>query len=745
LEEAGSRIFDGLEGFLESTYDTSIDNVIESLYSPLLKQSVSYVRAAGFFRSSVFRLMTDDLLDFAINGGKMTLITSLHVDKNDYDVVMDSIRNDNKVAKERLLEEILGMRENDEMVPATDMLAALICSGCLSIRIGLRRSGIYHRKKGYFEDSAGNIVLFMGSGNETRTALDSVFDEGSAEDFSVYRNWGDAGGAWESHGKRHFEKLQDEISEGPEHRFPIVPIEDLDREDFHFIEGEDWLDLENHRNSSKERSSRLRKVHDKYIQASTVESNNKETKETGEIILRPHQKEGLMKWEENGNIGILEHATGSGKTITALSKIAEHARAGLPVLILVPGKILLNQWIEEISKFMPNETINFLPVGGGHNEWREEISIYADHTRYESLRRITVAIIHSARTKTFLSKVGRLKSALVVVDECHRIGAPSFSKICGWEPKKVLGLSATPERYGDAEGTARMKSLCGDVIHTYGLREALRDGFLTPYVYNIERVSLNDGEKFDYDERMAKIVRQMNIYRKKNGEVSWKSLPQGLKTAIIQAKRIIKKAKEKTSACVRIISENYGKTGEQENWLVYCEDSAQLEEVKVELEALGKIQIYEYWSNADGAQFEEGEMEFADQETLRLWEKIGGVMLSIACLDEGVSIERISHGIILASSNNPRQFIQRRGRMLRLHDDKPLARIWDTLVIPESEEGGEHTNYVLNEVNRASIFSQDAIGGSARIELSNIRFQLGLTDHFAEGEVDGSIEADEDE
>ena len=134
--------------------------------------------------------MTDDLLDFAISGGKMTLITSLHVDKKDYDVVMESIRNHENLPKEMLLEEIRSMRENEEMVPVTDMLAALICSECLSIRIGLRRSGIYHRKKGYFEDGSGKMALFMGSGNETRTALASEFDEGSAEDFSVYRNWG---------------------------------------------------------------------------------------------------------------------------------------------------------------------------------------------------------------------------------------------------------------------------------------------------------------------------------------------------------------------------------------------------------------------------------------------------------------------------------------------------------------------------------------------------------------------------
>ena len=75
-----------------------------------------------------------------------------------------------------------------------------------------------------------------------------------------------------------------------------------------------------------------------------------------------------------------------------------------------------------------------------------------------------------------MSQIGDLKSALVVVDECHRIGAQSFSEICEWSPGKILGLSATPERYGDPAGTARMNSLCGEVVHEYSLSDALRDG-----------------------------------------------------------------------------------------------------------------------------------------------------------------------------------------------------------------------------------------------------------------------------
>ena len=386
--------FDKIPKPIESTYDTSSDDVIESLYSPLLKNSVKYVRAAGFFRSSVFRLMTDDLLDFALRGGKMHLITSLHVDKKDYDVAIESIRGEKGFAKEKLLEEMLELRKNESMIPVTDMLAALICSGCLSISVGIRKSGIYHRKKGFFEDEEGRIVLFMGSGNETRTALESVFDEGSAEDFSVYRSWGD-NGAWDSHGKKHHQSLIKEIDEGPNHKFPIVPIQDLDKEDFLFIEGEDWLDLENHRSHSTERKAKILEVHEKY----RMESEHQGTTEVGEsgIKLRRHQEVGLYKWEENGFRGILEHATGSGKTITAITAIMKHLEDGLPVLILVPGQILLGQWAEEIEKFI--QSPNILPAGAGNNEWRNNLHFWLDESPNHDLSRVTIAIINTARTK----------------------------------------------------------------------------------------------------------------------------------------------------------------------------------------------------------------------------------------------------------------------------------------------------------------------------------------------------------
>ena len=740
-------------------------NIIDKLYSPCLKWATHYVRDAGYFNSNVYHAMSEEILDFILRNRKnhITLITNIDILPSDF----EAIRLGNSTPRKFAINELQEMFDDNDLVKPIKMLAAMVKVGQMTVYVSLRQIDPMtphsqdHSKSGYFSDGK-KIVAFDGSINETFPAVVRGLEKGNKELFNIYEKSEVGQLNWNMFAQPIKDRLDNDCK-GP---FPkksgegtiIVRISDLKKEDLPSMSDEDW-DPKNHKKRAAERSNLLFKKFENII---LPKSSIKFEGESG-IKLRPHQQEGVDEWEKNGFVGILEHATGSGKTITALSIIAKHAREGYPVLVLVPSEILLKQWIEEIRKFMPSEDVNPLAVGGGNNRWKKSLGNYLDDRCYSDLLRITVAIINSARTPTFLKQTGKFENALVVVDECHRIGSRSFSKLCDWKPKKTLGLSATPNRYGDPEGTDRMKKLCGEVLHKFSLRDALRapppGPYLTPYVYNIETVSLSDEhdycgrddcqdcEKDDYNKRMAKITRMLNQHRKKDGTLDFRNLPKNLKLMIIQAKRIIKKARDKSEICAKIISENYEVQMEKEHWLVYCEDGNQLNAVRNEIEKqniIGKNSLYEYWSRAKGAVIDGKEMKFAGEETLARWKHTGGVMLSIACLDEGVNIEEISHGIILASSKNPRQFIQRRGRMLRLHDDKILARIWDSLVVPDSDmKHGDSTNYVLNEINRAKLFAEDSEGGTARQELTNIRHQLNLHDVFAGGDIDGSEEDDD--
>jgi len=686
---------------LKNVYFTDEDNVIEKLYSPCLKNASKYVRAVGYFRSSVFSLMTEDLLDFAINGGKICLITSIHFDKNDYDTILSNLGHD------ILVQELVDMRKNPELVSTTEMLAALVCYGALEIKIAIRKNGIYHKKKGYFEDECGHIVLFHGSGNETLTALNPEIDEGSSEEFTVYNSESES---WATHGALHHKKIISELDGSNVGSTPIIEIGKLDPNLFNFIEGKDWLDLEFHRDSAYSRQALLSDLW------------NKKPKP---FKLRDHQSEGLERWENNDYSGILQHATGSGKTITALTPIKEHVQNGLPVLILVPSRLLLKQWIDEVDQFI--EDVSILPVGTGYSKWKNVLHMWLDSKKMMGKKRVTIAIIDSAKTKQFMNNLNSNLNLFVVVDECHRIGAPSYEEICSLTCSKVLGLSATPERFD--EGDERVRLLCGPVIHEYNLEDAIKDKHLTEYVYNIHTVNLDSEEEQAYDEIKLEISRQVNKFRDKNGNINFKKLPKSLQLKFIQAKRIIKKANAKTSVCGNIIEENYDNSNQQ-NWLVYCEDSSQLNEIRRELDSRNIEPIYEYWSRAEGASYggsdDEKTFDFDREGTIKSWERTGGILLSIQCLDEGVNIPSISHGIILASSNNSRQFIQRRGRMLRLSAGKELAYIWDALVIPNESSDSEFNSYVLGEIKRAEAFSKSAHSGNSRRVLLNLKSTLSI-------------------
>ncbi|MDA1131272.1 MAG: DEAD/DEAH box helicase family protein [archaeon] len=701
---------------LKNVYFTDEDNVIEELYSPCLKNASKYVRAVGYFRSSVFSLMTEDLLDFAIAGGKICLITSIHFDKDDYDTILSNLGH------EILVQELVEMRKNPELVSTTEMLAALVCYGSLEIKIAIRKSGIYHKKKGYFEDVYGHMVLFHGSGNETLTALNPDIDEGSSEEFTVYSTESES---WATHGALHHQKIISELNGSNVGSTPIIEIGKLDPDIFNFIKGQDWLDLESHRDSANSR------------QALLIESWNNKPKP---FKIRDHQRDGLKCWKDNANSGILQHATGSGKTITALIPIKKHVENGLPALILVPSRLLLKQWIDEVDQFI--EDVSILPVGTGHSRWKNVLHMWLDSKKMVGKKRVTIAIIDSAKTKQFMNNLNSNHNLFVVVDECHRIGAPSYEEICSMTCSKVLGLSATPERFD--EGDERVQLLCGPVIHEYNLEDAIKDEHLTEYVYNIHTVNLDSEEEQAYDEIKLEISRQVNKFRDKNGNINFKKLPKSLQLKFIQAKRIIKKANAKTSVCGDIIEQNYVASTKQ-NWLVYCEDSSQLEAVRIELESRSIEPIYEYWSRAEGASYgdnnDEKVFDFDREGTIESWERTGGILLSIQCLDEGVNIPSISHGIILASSNNSRQFIQRRGRMLRLSPGKDLAYIWDALVVPNQNSDTEFNNYVLGEIKRAETFSKSAHSGNSRRVLVNLKSVLQLNTNrpvleLAEGDFD---------
>jgi superfamily II DNA or RNA helicase len=272
-------------------------------------------------------------------------------------------------------------------------------------------------------------------------------------------------------------------------------------------------------------------------------------------------------------------------------------------------------------------------------------------------------------------------------------------------------LSATPERAGDEEGTNFIFDYFGGVVHEYGLDDAIRDRVLVPYTYHPFFVHLTGEEQESWDAVSEDIARLTAISHEPNPP-AW---VQGrLDLLRIQRARIAKAAEGKIPRAVDLVKQRFVKDSDQ-RWLIYCEGLEQLHELRSALRSEG-MRSWEFHSQMQG-----------DREaTLEAFSDSGGVVVAIKCLDEGVDIPAASDALILASSRNPREFIQRRGRVLRRAQNKSLAHIYDAIVLPASGSPRSSSNaLVVGELARALTFSRSSLGSSAATLLENKWVELG--------------------
>jgi superfamily II DNA or RNA helicase len=371
----------------------------------------------------------------------------------------------------------------------------------------------------------------------------------------------------------------------------------------------------------------------------------------------PHQSGAIDEWTRRGRRGIFEHATGSGKTFTAILAIRRQVTQGLPTIVLVPSRLLLEQWAQELRDEIPDAAL--LLAGAGNDNWRS-------YNRLRSMTdpdtelggRIVLSTMQTASMPEFIANVASGDHLLVVADEVHQVGSPQNSKIMSVSAGGRLGLSATPIRYGDPEGTAKIFAYFGDVVPPkITLMDAVAAGRLVPYEYHPHPINLTATEAAEWKD-LTKAI-QFECMRQKADENGKRPLSEKAKMLLIRRARVAKKAAAKVGLAVDVIKANF-ETGQ--SWLVYCEDSGQLADVISKLSEAGFASV-EYHSSMTG-----------DRDATMSWfRSYGGILVSIRCLDEGVDIPAVSHALILASSQNPRQFIQRRGRVLRRSPGKEIA------------------------------------------------------------------------
>jgi len=341
----------------------------------------------------------------------------------------------------------------------------------------------------------------------------------------------------------------------------------------------------------------------------------------------------------------------------------------------------------------------------------------SDWTTPGDQKRIILATVQSASGKDFLGQLSGGPHLVLIADEVHRLGAPRSRQLLNDRTFGArLGLSATPERYGDPDGTTLLLDFFAGILQpVYTLADAIRDKVLTPYFYRAHAIQL-DADEVDVWHQLTAEVARLNARIRANDKTP--GLAQRLQRKFIQRARIIKQARAKVGLAVKVLQEHY-KPGQR--WLIYCDDGDQLRGVTVTLDASG-FRAIPYHSDMVGDRI----------ETLRWFAKRGGILTAIKCLDEGVDIPSVTHALILASSKNPREFVQRRGRVLRKSPGKALAFIHDAIVLPPraglpDEDRVERDDpFTSGELARAVEFATHADNPASATDLQQIALRAGL-------------------
>lgn len=406
------------------------------------------------------------------------------------------------------------------------------------------------------------------------------------------------------------------------------------------------------------------------------------------ISPRKYQQEAIDSFFKNNFKGIFEMATGTGKTYTSLlcAKKYQDISSNIFLVICVPFKHLIEQWEESCREIGFKKIIK---CSSSYN-WISELSHQINNYKFRYISEIVViTTYHTLVSSKFITLINRVKSSkFLIADECHNMGSKKFNTKSIGDFECKLGLSATPDRWLDEIGTKKIYNFFGGVIYEYKLEDAIKNDFLVEYLYKPVVVDFNDSEYYKYSNLTKKIVIEYDRDPIDEEEI---------KKLILLRKNIINNSSNKIDIFLEKMKQK--SISEQKNILVYCSPQ-NISYITKELGNIGyRVSKFIYKLNSKERKltlksFENGEIQ---------------IITSIKCLDEGVDVPSIQEAHFLSSTTNPKEFIQRRGRILRKSKDKIFAKIYDYIILPENEYYNIFENVAKTEMPRFAEFSRYAI------------------------------------
>jgi len=642
-------------------------DIATSFYIPLLTEACMYKRAVAYFSSSSLLEISVGICNLAKRRGKIKLVTSPCLSEEDIEAIKKGYAKRDEIIKKALLSKLEEAKDDFER-DRLDLLANLIATNVLEIKIILIDNGIgiFHEKLGIIEDDFGNKVAFSGSMNESETAFKKNY-----ETIDVFCNWkiGDEASRFE----KKFEAFKN-LWVGNDDGVIIIDFPELSQEIIKKYKRKEQTDF-----SIDQRE---------YLSCSIEKKRGEvlEIKIPNEYKLRDYQEEAIEKWVENGYRGIFDMATGTGKTLTALgaiARISENLKGKLGVIIVCPFQHLVEQWVEDIVKF------NIKPIIGysysPQKNWKNRLKLAVQTLKYDDINSFfcficTNATFSNEEIQKLFKRIK--KPLLLIVDEAHNLGATNIRKTLTEQYTYRLALSATFDRHMDEEGTSILYNFFGKKIIEYSLGRAIEEKMLTPYDYYPIVVYLTERELNEYNELSKKIKKETRIDEK--GKFYFSKLGEML---LIERSRIVAGATNK----IKTLKKELQKYKEENNILVYCgatnilreeEDSSITDEKDIrQIDAVKKMMYRELKMKVDRFTANESIKERMEIKDRFISGKIQAIV-AIKCLDEGVNIPDIKIAFILASTTNPKEYIQRRGRVLRIAPNKEYAEIYDFITLP---------------------------------------------------------------
>lgn len=665
-------------------YRTDMHNFPRDFLVPVLSKTVTYKRGVGYFSTSSLVHLTEGLCELAANGGKVQLVCSPNLSQEDIRAIELGYKTREEAFCEKLIDSItepIDYFEEERL----NLAATLIANGNMDIKIAFIEDengfNLYHEKLAIFIDAEGNRIGYAGSLNESDGGFQTNF-----ESFYTFCSWKDQS---QQEGVALAEGDFDTMWNDRTEKLRIVPFPQIVVEKLMEYK-KDKVDY-----SIDERQFGYKQ----YLK------QQQKFRIPDDVKLHEYQEEAVKNWFSQDFKGIFNMSTGSGKTYTALAcmvKLAMKLNEKLAVFIVCPYIHLVSQWEEDVILWGTNPIIahSKSPDKG----WEEHLR--RAYLRFKKDEKPFICIttkdtFFDDKIQQYITRFNEEQNVLLIADEAHNLGSERSAKILPFNVRYRIALSATIKRHMDKTGTKKLYDYFGEECIEYGLEQAIKDGNLVHYDYFPIPVYLT-AEELEKYERLTKKLRKYLI--EKNGKVQ---ISEAGKSVIYERTRVLAGAINKVNLLMELM-EPYK---EDNNMLVYCgatsvedEDTGQ-QERQIDL-ITNKLQK-DFGMSVERFTAEE---DLKTRQNIKKYFSQGmyQVITAIKCLDEGVNIPGIKAAFIMSSSRNPKEFIQRRGRLLRKSPGKKKAVIYDFITLPRDLDNVRYEDF---EKDKTII-----IGEMARIE-----------------------------